>query len=159
MCSSLFVVYKAVNKRAQTPYLPAHAIHRRFGFRFSRQNKRKVAIASPHSTKRPRMSLTLSEFQQRIREVFGAKDASRGIEGTFMWFMEEVGELSAALRHIATAPDAKDDLALEFADVLAWLVTLANIAGVDLDSAVEQKYGKGCPKCVQTPCICIAAKP
>jgi NTP pyrophosphatase (non-canonical NTP hydrolase) len=103
--------------------------------------------------------LTLGEFQKRIRDLFGAKDASRGIEGTFMWFVEEVGELSAALRLIEARRVSREELALEFADVLAWLVTLANIAGVDLDAAIEAKYGKGCPKCARTPCICIAAKP
>lgn len=100
------------------------------------------------------MPTTLGELQQRIREQFGAKDARRGVEGTFMWFMEEVGELSAALR-----AGPKDELALEFADVLAWLATLANIAEVDLDAAVEAKYGRGCPKCARTPCVCEAAKP
>jgi NTP pyrophosphatase (non-canonical NTP hydrolase) len=109
------------------------------------------------------MSLTLGQFQQRIRDLFGAKDASRGIEGTFMWFMEEVGELSAALRLASNSSEStthkQDALALEFADVLAWLVTLANIAGVDLDAAIEAKYGKGCPKCGRTPCACVAAKP
>src|SRR4051812_50123620 len=99
------------------------------------------------------MPLTLGEFQQRIRDAFGAKDASRGVEGTFMWFMEEVGELSAALR---SGP--KEELALEFADVLAWLVTLANIAEVDLDAAVEAKYGRGCPKGGRTPGGCIAGE-
>jgi NTP pyrophosphatase (non-canonical NTP hydrolase) len=100
------------------------------------------------------MPLTLGQFQELIREQFGAKDARRGVEGTFMWFMEEVGELSAALR---SGP--KDELAAEFADVLAWLATLANIAGVDLDAAVEAKYGQGCPRCRTTPCVCHEAKP
>jgi NTP pyrophosphatase (non-canonical NTP hydrolase) len=100
------------------------------------------------------MSYTLGQLQTLIRDQFGAKDASRGIEGTFMWFMEEVGELAGALR---SGPH--EELALEFADVLAWLVTLANIAGVDLDRAVDAKYGKGCPKCIQTPCVCVASKP
>ncbi|MFO0879115.1 MAG: MazG nucleotide pyrophosphohydrolase domain-containing protein [Gemmataceae bacterium] len=100
------------------------------------------------------MSMTLAEFQTRIRELYGAKDARRGVEGTFMWFMEEVGELSAALR---SGPP--EDLALEFADVLAWLATLANIANIDLDAAIEVKYGAGCPKCVTTPCTCAEAKP
>ena len=100
------------------------------------------------------MALTLGQFQERIRQMFGDKDARRGVEGTFMWFMEEVGELSAALRS-----GGKDELALEFADVLAWLVTLANIAEVDLDAAIQAKYGRGCPKCDQTPCICHEAKP
>ena len=99
--------------------------------------------------------MTLGELQQRIRDLFGAKDDRRGVEGTFMWFMEEVGELSAALR------DRKDqeNLALEFADVLAWLATLANIANVDLDDAIQRKYGAGCPKCKSTPCVCGTAKP
>ena len=99
-------------------------------------------------------ALTLGQFQERIHDLYGSKDARRGVEGTFMWFMEEVGELSAALR---SGP--KDELAAEFADVLAWLATLANIAGIDLDEAIAVKYGAGCPKCARTPCACNEAKP
>ena len=98
--------------------------------------------------------MTLSELQTLIRDTFGAKDASRGTAGTFMWFMEEVGELSAALR----GNHPRDATAAEFADTLAWLVTLANIAGVDLDDAVRQKYGAGCPECHRTPCACGTAE-
>ena len=99
------------------------------------------------------MSMTLGQLQQRIRELYGQKDAARGVEGTFMWFMEEVGELSAALRN-----GTPDDRVLEFADVLAWLVTLANCTGVDLDEAVRRKYGGGCPGCGRTPCECGTAE-
>src|SRR4051794_41004797 len=99
------------------------------------------------------MSFTLSRLQQVIRDVYDAKDRRRGVEGTFMWFMEEVGELSAALRS-----GTKEDLALEFADVLAWLATLANIAGVDLEQAVQAKYGTGCPGCGGNPCRCDQAE-
>src|SRR5262245_39625717 len=63
--------------------------------------------------KTDRMPWTLGQLQDRIRLVYGAKDGKRGIEGTFMWFMEEVGELSASLR---SGP--KEHLAAEFADVL-----------------------------------------
>jgi NTP pyrophosphatase (non-canonical NTP hydrolase) len=101
------------------------------------------------------MAMTLGELQQRICDLFGAKDDRRGVEGTFMWFMEEVGELSAALRDRTD----QENLALEFADVLAWLATLANIANVDLDDAIQKKYGSGCPKCKATPCVCGTAKP
>jgi NTP pyrophosphatase (non-canonical NTP hydrolase) len=93
--------------------------------------------------------LTLTELQSLIKSLYGDKDSRRGVEGTFMWFMEEVGELSAALRG-----GAKDELTLEFADVLAWLVTLANVTGVDLEEAVRRKYGGGCPGCGSTPCAC-----
>ena len=100
------------------------------------------------------MAVTLREFQDRIRDLYGAKDAARGVEGTFLWFTEEVGELAAALR-----AGPKDELMLEFADVLAWLVTLANCSGIDLEEAVRRKYGTGCPKCSQTPCVCVETKP
>jgi NTP pyrophosphatase (non-canonical NTP hydrolase) len=95
------------------------------------------------------MALTLAQLQQQIRDTYGAKDGRRGIEGTFMWFMEEVGELSAALRGGTDA-----ERAAEFADVLAWLATLANIAGVDLEAAIKDKYGEGCPGCHRSPCAC-----
>ena len=93
--------------------------------------------------------MTLSEFQQLIRDTFGAKDARRGVDGTFMWLMEEVGELAAALREGDRAEQAA-----EFADVLAWLATIANVAGVDLEQAVLEKYGRGCPGCGQMVCVC-----
>src|SRR5579863_6813299 len=99
------------------------------------------------------MSVTLSRLQQLIRELYDAKDRKRGVEGTFMWFMEEVGELSAALRS-----GTDEERALEFADVLAWLATLANVAGVDLERAVRAKYGGGCPGCGRTPCVCDQAE-
>jgi NTP pyrophosphatase (non-canonical NTP hydrolase) len=99
--------------------------------------------------------LTLRDLQSLIRQMYGAKDAARGVEGTFMWLMEEVGELSAALRE-----GTQEELALEFADVLAWLATIANVAGVDLEAAVKKKYGSGCPGCGQFLCQCdISAKP
>ncbi len=101
------------------------------------------------------MPMSLAELQRLIRETYDAKDRKRGVEGTFMWFMEEVGELSAALRSGSDAERAH-----EFADVLAWLATLANVVGVDLEKAVEAKYGGGCPGCGRTPCVCDqAAKP
>ncbi len=97
--------------------------------------------------------MTLTQLQQLIRDTYDSKDRRRGVEGTFMWFMEEVGELSAALRGGTDA-----ERAAEFADVLAWLATLANIAGVDLEAAVRAKYGDGCPGCHQSPCACNQAE-
>ncbi len=99
------------------------------------------------------MPLTLPELQRLIRDTYDAKDRKRGVEGTFMWFMEEVGELSAALRS-----GTDEERAHEFADVLAWLATLANVVGVDLEAAVRAKYGGGCPGCGRTPCVCDQAE-
>jgi len=93
--------------------------------------------------------LTLAELQELIRVMYLPRDVERGVAGTFMWLMEEVGELAAALRHGDRAEQAE-----EFADVLAWLTTIANVAGVDLTEAVLAKYGNGCPGCHTSPCSC-----
>ncbi len=94
-------------------------------------------------------TVNLSDFQQLIREMYFEKDLARGVSGTFMWFMEEVGELSTALRQ-----NDRANLDEEFADVLAWLATIANVAGVDLSAAVARKYGLGCPGCGHMACTC-----
>jgi NTP pyrophosphatase (non-canonical NTP hydrolase) len=98
------------------------------------------------------MPFTLRQLQLVIRDAFQAKDERRGLAGSFMWFLEEVGELAAALRGGTDA-----ERAAEFADVLAWLATLANTAGIDLEAAVQAKYGSGCPRCGKIPCVCPQA--
>ncbi len=97
--------------------------------------------------------ITFADFQALIRQMYFEKDVARGIPGTFMWLMEEVGELSAALRE--DDPKNREE---EFADVLAWLTTIANLAGVDLTEAVQAKYGSGCPGCNQLACLCPDAE-
>ena len=87
--------------------------------------------------------------------MYFEKDRARGVDGTFMWLMEEVGELAAALRD-----GSRDDQMGEFADVLAWLVTIANVVDIDLTEAIHRKYGSGCPGCGEFVCTCPdAGKP
>lgn len=94
--------------------------------------------------------MLISEFQQLIRERYFATDSARGAAATFLWFAEEVGELAHALgKHERgdRGPDDRANLEEEFADVLAWLTTLANILEVDLTTAVDRKYlAAGGPK-------------
>jgi NTP pyrophosphatase (non-canonical NTP hydrolase) len=97
----------------------------------------------------PQKELTLSEFQRLIRKMYVEKDIERGFAGTFMWLIEEVGELATALRN-GTLRECEE----EFADVLAWLTTIANIVGVDLNKALLDKYGAGCPGCGKLVCDC-----
>jgi len=82
--------------------------------------------------------MTIKEFQDFIRRKYYATDSKRGTPGTFLWFMEEVGELASAL-----AGDDHHNKAEEFADVFAWLCTLANINDVDLAGAIEKYTVKG----------------
>ena len=93
--------------------------------------------------------MKIQEFQQRIEDIYFERDKARGLAGTHMWFCEEVGELTRALRR-----GHQDELEGEFADVLAWLSTLASIAGIDLEQAARKKYADGCPRCTSVPCAC-----
>ena len=102
-----------------------------------------------------RRAITLAEFQQLIRDMYLRKDVARGVDGTFMWLVEEVGELASALRQ-----GTHEEQLEEFADVLAWLTTIANVVDVDLSEAVRRKYGEGCPGCGHFVCRCSdAGKP
>ena len=93
--------------------------------------------------------MRIGEFQKRIEDIYFERDSRRGLAGTHMWFCEEVGELTRALRR-----NDKAELEGEFADVFAWLATLASMSGVSLEQAIEKKYAKGCPRCKATPCAC-----
>lgn len=92
--------------------------------------------------------MEIGKLQETVRKAFLARDERRGTWGTYAWLVEEVGELSRALRK-----GDRESLAEEFADVLAWLASLANLCGVDLAKATR-KYSRGCPRCGGSPCTC-----
>jgi NTP pyrophosphatase (non-canonical NTP hydrolase) len=116
-------------------------------------------------------AVSIEDFQSLIRRMYYKKDVARGVPGTFMWLMEEIGELSSALRETSAGNQAemsreelahfgqrRQNLAEEFADVLAWLATIANVVEIDLNAAVREKYGAGCPGCGQFVCTCPDAE-
>jgi len=80
--------------------------------------------------------MNISEFQRLISKKYEKRDRQRGIPATFMWFIEEVGELATALA--SNDPKNKEE---EFADVMAWLCTLANISDVNLEKACDKYTG------------------
>lgn len=92
--------------------------------------------------------MEIKKFQDLIKDIYYSKDSKRGKAETFRWFIEEVGELAKAIRH-----NKKDELLEEFADVCAWLFSLANLHEIDMEEAIS-KYKSGCPKCHKTPCEC-----
>ena len=91
---------------------------------------------------------TLSDFQQQMVDIYGDRDAERGIARTFAWLTEEIGELSRAVFR-----GSHEMRVEEFSDVLAWVASLAEQAGIDLEDAI-QRYADGCPRCGFTPCDC-----
>jgi NTP pyrophosphatase (non-canonical NTP hydrolase) len=93
--------------------------------------------------------MSLRDAQQLIETMYSGKDRRRGSPATFLWLMEEIGELAAAIRE-----GTHQEKAEEFADVLAWLITLANVEQVDLPRAFGEKYAQGCPGCGGMVCAC-----
>jgi NTP pyrophosphatase (non-canonical NTP hydrolase) len=81
--------------------------------------------------------------------MYFQRDCQRGIAGTYKWLTDEVRELGEALN-----ANQKAELETEFADVAAWLASLANLSSIDLEKATLRKYDNKCPKCGHMPCEC-----
>jgi NTP pyrophosphatase (non-canonical NTP hydrolase) len=92
--------------------------------------------------------MKIREAQELIVKAYGAKDRNRGTAGTFMYLVEEIGELSTALRE-----EGPEERASELADVLAWTFSVAGLEGIDLEQAFLKKY-KLCRSCGQDVCSC-----
>ena len=92
--------------------------------------------------------MRIAEFQDLIKRTYHRRDKKRGLDRNFLWFTEEVGELAKAIR----SGDPRE-LAHETSDVLAWLASLADQLGVDLEAAMA-RFADGCPKCSASPCRC-----
>ena len=102
----------------------------------------------PYGNTRTLATVQISELQEILRTTYFERDAERGRDATFRWMTEEVGELAKAFRTMDPA-----DLEHEFGDVLAWVTSLANLTGVDLERAAA-RYANGCPRCGASPCTC-----
>ncbi len=87
-------------------------------------------------------------MQTTIARIYLERDRGRGVDATFRWLTEEVGELARALR-----TGDRANLEHEVSDVLAWLLSLANLTDVDVEAAMA-RFADGCPKCGASPCVC-----
>jgi NTP pyrophosphatase (non-canonical NTP hydrolase) len=92
--------------------------------------------------------MEISRFQDLMASTYGERDRARGVPATVAWLAEEVGELARAVRK-----GTREEQVHEFADVLAWLASLAAQMDISLDGAV-QRYATGCPRCGASPCCC-----
>jgi NTP pyrophosphatase (non-canonical NTP hydrolase) len=97
--------------------------------------------------------MEIAALQDVIERTYGDRDRARGIPSTVAWLTEELGELAQAVRK-----GNRSQQEHEFADVLAWVASLANQMGIDLDHAV-QRYAQGCPRCSSSPCDCPPVRP
>jgi NTP pyrophosphatase (non-canonical NTP hydrolase) len=101
--------------------------------------------------------MQIHEFQNLMKALYFERDKTRGVFKTFFWIIEEVGELAEALRDYDSErkiPNNLKDIEMEIADVIAWVASLANILGIDLEKVLSEKYPLICPKCKNNPCKC-----
>jgi NTP pyrophosphatase (non-canonical NTP hydrolase) len=92
--------------------------------------------------------MDLKQYQALIKDIYFQKDNARGLDRTFNWLVEEIGEFARAIRK-----KDREKIQEEFADCLAWLLSVGSILGIDAETAMG-KYRDGCPKCNHRPCRC-----
>ncbi len=94
--------------------------------------------------------LRIEDAQNLMKSLYYSKDKARGIDKTFMWYIEELGELARAIRN-----NDRVSIMEELADSIAWLLSMANLLDIKLEEVITAKYNGVCPKCKNIPCKCI----
>jgi NTP pyrophosphatase (non-canonical NTP hydrolase) len=99
--------------------------------------------------------MKISEFQNLMRDLYIHQDSKRGLKSTFIWLVEEIGELASLLKDDNLD---KQKISEELADIIAWTSSLANLLNIDLETALVEKYPNKCKKCNSFPCRCMELK-
>jgi len=95
--------------------------------------------------------MKISDFQNLLKDLYLQNDLNRGVKSSFIWLIEEIGELATLLNSIDLD---KKKVSEEIADIIAWTISIANILDVDIEKALSDKYPNKCKKCSSSPCIC-----
>lgn len=95
--------------------------------------------------------MNISDFQDLIKNLYLHNDIKRGVKSTFIWLVEEIGELSTLINSKSID---KIKVSEELADIIAWTISIANILEIDIEKALNNKYPNKCIKCSSSPCKC-----
>ena len=95
--------------------------------------------------------MRISDFQKLMKEIYFHRDSERGINRTFIWLVEEIGELANLIKYENIE---KKQISEEIADIIAWTNSLANLLDINIEKALLEKYPKKCIKCNSSPCQC-----
>ena len=95
--------------------------------------------------------MKILEFQNLIKELYFYKDKERGVYSTFIWLIEEIGELARILKEEKIEKIRAEE---ELADIVAWTCSIANLLEINLENALLKKYPNVCIKCESNPCTC-----
>ena len=95
--------------------------------------------------------MNIREFQALIKDLYFEQDQKRGLKNSYIWLIEEIGELASVLKK----PEINlDEASEELSDIFAWTTSIANLLNVDLETALNKKYPSMCIKCKSNPCLC-----
>ncbi|MEK7105112.1 MAG: hypothetical protein AAB865_00270 [Patescibacteria group bacterium] len=104
----------------------------------------------------------LSGWQQMLKRLFGVTNQARGVAKVSEHLGKEIDELEEAVVRFEASRDPVDKLAamLECADVLAWLIAVANLLDIDLSYHLSIVYHLDrCPSCEEEICAVQANCP
>lgn len=95
--------------------------------------------------------MNIREFQTLIRDLYFEQDQKRGLKNSYIWLIEEIGELASVLKK----PEINlDEASEELSDIFAWTTSIANLLNIDLETVLIKKYPNICIKCKSNPCVC-----
>ncbi len=95
--------------------------------------------------------MKILKFQELIKSLYFEQDKKRGLKSTFIWLIEEIGELARIFKYNKID---KNKVSEELADIIAWTSSIANLLEIDLELSLLKKYPNMCIKCKSNPCIC-----
>lgn len=95
--------------------------------------------------------MRIIDFQKLMKDLYYHQDSKRGIKDTFIWLIEEIGELATLIKEQEID---KEEISEELADICAWVNSIANLYDIDMEKALLKKYPNKCLKCNKNPCQC-----
>jgi len=95
--------------------------------------------------------MNIREFQTLIRDLYFEQDQKRGLKNSYIWLIEEIGELASVLKKTEINLDEASE---ELSDIFAWTTSIANLLNIDLETVLIKKYPNICIKCKSNPCVC-----
>jgi len=95
--------------------------------------------------------MNIREFQTLIKDLYFEQDQKRGLKNSYIWLIEEIGELASVLKKTEINLDEASE---ELSDIFAWTTSIANLLNIDLETVLIKKYPNICIKCKSNPCVC-----
>jgi len=96
----------------------------------------------------------LADIQNMFATIYPAVDRTLADAGVHL--AEEMGEVSEAIHNFLGQhiQEQFDEIELEMSDYVSCMFGVANSAGIDVASELEDMFSNNCHVCHQSPCIC-----